>query len=337
MKKRLGLLLLFGLMMIVFLSCSLYPTTSTTAITTSTSATFTTSETTSTTTTSSEPSTTSTTTTPTSSVTTVTTTSGTPTTTSGTPTTSGTTTTQTTTTTTRITTTITTTTTGTFDTTNTTGPATTAAPINVSFDAQGGLYEPSAQSIRPNGYVSEPQSPIKVGFVFAGWVLNLEDPIRWNFAVDRITALTTLTATWTEIVFDNNTANPGDRSHGNFHGDDAIFFDYVTFTYTGAQNIVWTATGARGDVALDGKAILLAGKIDSSTLKATLPNGINSLSFQAKLGFTNTNVRQLEVFLNNVSQGVFTIDPVSTNVQTFTLTNLAITVPSFWNLFTSAA
>jgi endonuclease I len=302
LKKQLAFLSLFSFFVMFLIGCSLFPTTTTTTASTTTTTASTTTTTDSTTssmptsqsaTTSATVTTTSLPTSGTSTITTTTTTSG-----------------------------LTSTTT-----TTTTTTTTSSTLLSVQFDAQGGLYQPAIQQIELGGIAIAPQQPIKVGFRFDGWVRSLESTTKWDFQSDLVLEPTTLYATWVPVVFDDNAYLPGVEVTETFTSLSQSGSSYTSFSYTGVQGLIWTVSGARGDIALDGKAILLAGKADFSSLKATLPDGINALQFQAKRGFTNINPRQIEVFMNGVSQGVFTIDPVSDAVQTFTLSNLAISGP----------
>jgi endonuclease I len=199
--------------------------------------------------------------------------------------------------------------------------------LSVVFDAQGGLYQPSIQQVEIGDYAKEPQEPIKIGYLFDGWVRNLQSTTAWDFQTDLVLEPTTLYATWVIVVFDDTAYVPGVEVTETFTSLSQSGSSYTSFSYTGVQGLIWTVTGARGDTALDGKAILLAGKMDFSTLKATLPHGIDTLRFQAKRGFTNINPRQIEIFMNGISKGIFTIDPASDAVQSFTLTNLALSGP----------
>jgi hypothetical protein len=74
---------------------------------------------------------------------------------------------------------------------------------------------------------------------------------------------------------------------------------YSTRTWTGDNGVAWSATDARTDQTLTGKAIALR----TSTLKntTTVAGGVGTLSFDYKRVFTNNST--LKVFVNGVQYG----------------------------------
>ncbi|MEZ0005859.1 hypothetical protein ABH942_001216 [Flavobacterium sp. 28YEA47A] len=74
---------------------------------------------------------------------------------------------------------------------------------------------------------------------------------------------------------------------------------YATRTWTGDNGVAWSATDARTDQELTGKAIALR----TSTLKntSTIANGVGTLSFKYKRVFTGNST--LKLFVNGVQYG----------------------------------
>jgi hypothetical protein len=79
---------------------------------------------------------------------------------------------------------------------------------------------------------------------------------------------------------------------------------YLSRSWTGTNNVIWTALSARTDQTMTTKAICFK---DDNTGKLTSPtysNGIGTLSFDYVRGFTSaTGSRTLQVWVNNVQIG----------------------------------
>lgn len=104
-------------------------------------------------------------------------------------------------------------------------------------------------------------------------------------------------------TFTNMPANDGSYSTRNWVGDNAIS---------------WTATDARTDQTINGRAITIR---NGSLSAAAIPDGILSLSFTHKQQFTGSG-SVLEVYVNNVLIG--TANPTTT-AATSTFTGLSVT------------
>ncbi len=77
--------------------------------------------------------------------------------------------------------------------------------------------------------------------------------------------------------------------------------NYLTRSWTGTNGVVWTATSARTDQTLTGKAICT-----NNTATVTSPlytGGMGTLSFNYVRGFTGTGERTFEVWVNGVQIG----------------------------------
>lgn len=93
---------------------------------------------------------------------------------------------------------------------------------------------------------------------------------------------------------------------------------YSTRTWTGNGGIDWTATDARTDLSITGRAIAIR---NGSLIANTIPNGIGNLSFKHQQEFSGSGP-VLEVFVNNNLVG--TANP-TTSVATATFNNINVT------------
>jgi hypothetical protein len=74
---------------------------------------------------------------------------------------------------------------------------------------------------------------------------------------------------------------------------------YATRTWTGDNGVTWTATDARTDQTLNGRAIAVrVGKVENTSV---ITGGIGTLTFSYARVFTNNSV--IKVFVNNVQYG----------------------------------
>ncbi|HEX4957609.1 MAG TPA: endonuclease [Lacibacter sp.] len=92
---------------------------------------------------------------------------------------------------------------------------------------------------------------------------------------------------------------------------------YLTRTWTGDNGLGWTATDARTDLTITGRAITIRNGYLSC---AEIPNGIASLSFKHQQQFTGSNP-VLQIYINGNLIG--TVNPTST-VATATLNNIDV-------------
>lgn len=68
--------------------------------------------------------------------------------------------------------------------------------LTVAFDSQGGTSVSSA-SVTYGSLVTQPTSPSRTGYTFAGWSTAPSGGAAWNFASNTVTSARTLYATWT--------------------------------------------------------------------------------------------------------------------------------------------
>ncbi len=90
----------------------------------------------------------------------------------------------------------------------------------VTIDSGTGA-DPKAQSVPYQGFVTEPEKPIREGYTFNGWYVAAENPGQWDFDADMITEDTRLIAGWTA-----NTYNVTFDRQGGIGGDDNVLATY---------------------------------------------------------------------------------------------------------------
>ncbi len=71
-----------------------------------------------------------------------------------------------------------------------------AGYYKVTFDMNGQGAANTYQVVKEGGLVTKPASPAATGFVFDGWYKDAEGTTKWDFAVDTISADTTIYAKW---------------------------------------------------------------------------------------------------------------------------------------------
>ncbi|MFC6096816.1 T9SS type A sorting domain-containing protein [Flavobacterium qiangtangense] len=96
----------------------------------------------------------------------------------------------------------------------------------------------------------------------------------------------------------------------NFSNIPASASGYANRSWTGTDNVTWTATLARTDQTLNGKAICTNGS--GSVSSPVYANGMGLLQFNYVRAFTGTSNRSIEVYVNDVKIGT-TISVVSNN------------------------
>jgi hypothetical protein len=79
--------------------------------------------------------------------------------------------------------------------------------------------------------------------------------------------------------------------------------NYLSRSWIGTDVVTWTAEGSRTDQTLNGKAICFGTSGDRWVTSPTYSNGIGTLSFDYVRGFTNSNTRTLQVWINGVQFG----------------------------------
>lgn len=90
----------------------------------------------------------------------------------------------------------------------------------VTIDSGTGA-DPEEQSVPYQGFVTEPEKPIREGYTFNGWYVAAENPGQWDFDADMITEDTRLIAGWTA-----NTYNVTFDRQGGIGGDDNVLATY---------------------------------------------------------------------------------------------------------------
>lgn len=99
----------------------------------------------------------------------------------------------------------------------------------ISFDTNGGS-EVDSQVISQRGYIEEPISPTKEGYVFSGWFKDTSLTIEWDFDNNYVVGTLTLYAKWENdpamyinIIYD--------LGEGLWINKDALFVDFYSYFY----------------------------------------------------------------------------------------------------------
>jgi uncharacterized repeat protein (TIGR02543 family) len=69
----------------------------------------------------------------------------------------------------------------------------------VTFNANGGIPAPTAQTVPPGGTVTEPPAMTRTGYIFGGWYLESTFANQWDFANYPVNTDRTLYAKWNDI------------------------------------------------------------------------------------------------------------------------------------------
>lgn len=181
---------------------------------------------------------------------------------------------------------------------------------DVIFNANGGAGTMANQTIAEGGSANLNSNTFtRSGYVFAGWNTNADgsgisyaDGDNFNMG----SADVTLYAQWDVYV--------GPCVEEDFGGIGSSS-GYGTRTWTGDGG-TWTATVAREDQTINGKAIAFRGTVTSPNV----PGGIGSLTITTKYPFSD-GTGTVTIRVNGVDVGTVA---VSTSAQTFTINNINI-------------
>ncbi len=89
---------------------------------------------------------------------------------------------------------------------------------------------------------------------------------------------------------------------------------YLERIWTGDDGVTWTAQGARTDQTITGKAICWGNSDTRNVISPVYPGGMGTLSFDYVRGFTGTNPRSLEVYVNGDLISSITVSATSNDV-----------------------
>jgi len=101
---------------------------------------------------------------------------------------------------------------------------------------------------------------------------------------------------------------------------------YATSSYTGDNSVTWNYVESRDDAGyqITGTGLMLRRSSDNSKVySGTVTGGIGDFTCKLKKGFTGAGNRQVELFVNGVSQGT-SIAWDNTTVQTFSVSGINI-------------
>lgn len=94
---------------------------------------------------------------------------------------------------------------------------------------------------------------------------------------------------------------------------------YNSRSWSGTDNVTWTATAARTDQTINGKAICTNGA--GSVKSPVYSGGMGVLTFSYVRAFTSTNARTIQVWVNGVKQGAdISVVTNSNTVQNYSAT-----------------
>jgi hypothetical protein len=116
------------------------------------------------------------------------------------------------------------------------------------------------------------------------------------------------------------TVNPGPCVFESFTNIPASATNYVLRTWTGDNGGTWTASGARTDQTLTGRAICFGNTADNPRNLTSNINagGMGTLTFNYVRGFTGTGGRTIQVWVNGVQIGAdITVSNTSDVVQIY--------------------
>ena len=92
------------------------------------------------------------------------------------------------------------------------------ATYTVTFNSQGGSIV-TAITTNTNTTIPAPADPAKTQFEFGGWYKEPACTNAWNFATEKVTATTTLYASWVgySVYFDSRGGSPVSKIHANYN------------------------------------------------------------------------------------------------------------------------
>lgn len=93
---------------------------------------------------------------------------------------------------------------------------------------------------------------------------------------------------------------------------------YGSGSHTGAHGGTWTYSDARGDLTMDGKALLLR----AGSLKTTITEGLSKIMFDYDRAFTGTKARSYKVYANDELLDTITVNATANERKTYISTDL---------------
>lgn len=93
---------------------------------------------------------------------------------------------------------------------------------------------------------------------------------------------------------------------------------YGSGSHMGAHGVNWTYSDARGDLTMDGKALLLR----AGSLKTTITEGLSKIMFDYDRAFTGTKARSYKVYANDELLDTITVNATANERKTYISTDL---------------
>jgi uncharacterized repeat protein (TIGR02543 family) len=158
--------------------------------------------------------------------------------------------------------------------------------------------------------------PTKDGYTFDDWYSDIGLTTLYNFETP-VTTNTSVYARWIKIIYPTTYTETFDKitKTGTSYS--------ITDSYTDDNNFAWTMSG-KVDQTLDGKALTLGNAADKSFVQVIATGGISSFSLDVVRAFTNKNTRTLELFINDISYGTFSVDVNSDTAQQWTVNDINV-------------
>ncbi len=158
--------------------------------------------------------------------------------------------------------------------------------------------------------------PTKDGYTFDDWYSDIGLTTLYNFETP-VTTKTSVYARWIKIIYPTTYTETFDKitETGTSYT--------ITDSYTDDNNFAWTMSG-KVDQTLNGKALTLGNAGDESFVQVIATGGISSFSLDVVRAFTNENTRTLELFINDISYGTFSVDVKSNIAQQWTVNDINV-------------
>lgn len=85
----------------------------------------------------------------------------------------------------------------------------------VAFNTNGHGTAPTIQSVRYQGFATEPTAPTATGYIFEGWYKDQAATQAYDFTTDTVTENITLYGKWSKDDAKNNTPDTNDDDNGD--------------------------------------------------------------------------------------------------------------------------
>ncbi len=127
------------------------------------------------------------------------------------------------------------------------------------------------------------------------------------------------------VTCNGNVTAPSTNCGSETFTNAALTGTYATGGFTGDNSLSWSYVGSRDEstYGITGKGIMFEGATTAKLTSGNATGGIGNFTCSLKKAFTGAGNRQVELFVNGISQGT-SIAWDNTTVQTFTVNNINI-------------